>query len=170
MKKQLNKYLDSLSKEDLEKEIKKLYATFKEVKNFYDMELSDDRTNIIESFKKRIKTEYFPARGYGKARSAESLKVVQEFKKIAVSKKDIIELLLYRVEQMVAFTRAYGDMPIPFYDSMCNSFGDAIALMNQEKLVKEFKHTCEELRDKCAIFGYGVEDFMSDLLDELRGE
>lgn len=69
----LNKFLKEMTKPELEKEIKKLYSKFKEVKQYYEMELSGDTTDVLNQFKLRLQQEYFPKRGYGKARSGANL-------------------------------------------------------------------------------------------------
>jgi len=114
MKKELNKYLSSLSEKELIKEVKKLYDKFGDVKKYYEMELGDNSEKILAEYKAKIKKEYFPTRGYGRARNSVSRKVVLDFKKIAIHQKDVVELLLYRVEMMLKFTNAYGDIDEPF--------------------------------------------------------
>lgn len=106
VKTELNKYLKDLSRPELEKEVKKLYSKFKEVKKYYEMEFCEDTTEILNEYKDKIKQEYFPKRGFGKARNSVSKKVISDFKKISIFQKDVIELLLYRVEMMIEFTNA----------------------------------------------------------------
>lgn len=156
VKTDLNRYLKELSREELEKEIKKLYTKFNEIKKYYEMELSHDTTAILNEYKLKIKQEYFPKRGYGKARNKESRKVVANFKKISIYPKDVIELLLYRVEMMIAFTNAYGDIDEPFYNSLESSFEEACKLIQHERLVDEYTITCHQLIDQTHDFGWGL--------------
>ncbi len=152
----LNKYLKEQSKADLEKEIKKLYTKFDLVKKHYEIELCDDTSAVLEEYKQRIKKEYFPSRGYGKARSSESRKVITEFKKISIFKKDLIELILCRVENMLEYTKAYGDINEAFYNSLESSYADACLLIQTEKLEKMFKARCKALLDETYSFGWGL--------------
>jgi len=163
MKRELTKYLNSLSDKELIKEVKKLYDKFDVVKKYYELELGDDSEKILKDFKDQIKKEYFPSRGYGHARSSVSKKVVTEFKKISVHQKDVIELLLYRVEVMLEFTNQYGDIDGSFYSSLENSFEQACKLIRKEKLESHFKNYCQELVSQTIHLGWGVSYNMRDV-------
>ena len=157
---ELSKYLKSLDREDLEKEVKTLYTKFKEVKQYYEMELSGDTSRILTEYKERITKEYFPKRGFGQARSGVSRKVINDFKKVSIIKKDVIELILHRVEMMISYTDAYGDMNESFYNTLVRSFDEACQLVQQERLEDIFKEDCIRLMDAASSFGWGVYDGM----------
>jgi len=161
MKKELNKYLSSLSEKELVKEVKKLYDKFADVKKYYEMELGDNSEKILAEYKAKIEKEYFPKRGFGRARNSVSRKVVLDFKKIAIHQKDVVELLLYRVEMMLKFTNNYGDIDEPFYNSLESSFAQACEIIAKEQLRPYFKVYCEELVRSASGFGWGVHDSMS---------
>ncbi|MEM1324297.1 MAG: DUF6155 family protein [Bacteroidota bacterium] len=166
IKTELNRYLKSLDKAALEKEVKTLYSKFKVVKEYYELELGLNTAEVLESYKEKIKREYFPSRGFGRARSRESRKPITAFKKIATSQKDVVELLLYRVEMMLEFTRAYGDIDEPFYNSLEGSFYDACKLIQKEKLESYFKKECLHLIELAYPLGWGVQDTLQDYFDE----
>ena len=131
-KKELSKFLKQATKAELEKEVKKLYDKFKEVKQFYQLELAEDTSVVLDQFKAELRKEYFPSRGFGKARNSASRRVVSNFKKIAIFQNDVIDLLLYRVEVMLEFTNAYGDIDEAFYNSLTRSFDEACKLIQKE--------------------------------------
>lgn len=162
----LNKYLGELTKAELEAEIKKLYSKFADVKTFYELELGDDTSDILESYKGRIHKEYFPTRGYGRARSSESRKVITEFKKVSVFQKDVIDLMLYRVEVMIQFSDKYGDMEEAFYNSIESSFQDACKLIKEERLEAAYKPVCKQLITAADSVGWGLSDVMDDIYSE----
>jgi hypothetical protein len=166
IKRDLNKYLDSLDKKALQAEIKKLYSRLPSVKQYYELELSGDTTAKVEQVKAKIKDEYFPSRGFGKARNAVSKKYISEFRRISVFKKDIIDLLLYRCEMMIDFTLAYGDIDEPFYNSLATSYQDACKLIRKEKLVDEYQPYCEELMHKVSDLGWGIYDDLHYIYSE----
>lgn len=155
-KSELNKYLKEMSKVELENEVKKIYSKFKEVKNYYEIEFSQDTTEILNKYKEKIKLEYFPKRGFGKARNRESRKVITEFKKISIFKKDVIELLLYRAEMMIEFSQQFGDIDEPFYNSLESSYEEACKLIKEEKLEKLFRTECRRLMNETYHFGWGI--------------
>lgn len=159
-KTELSKYLKQSTKAELEKEVKKLYDKFKEVKQYYEIEFTTDTTKIVETHKKKIYKEYFTSRGYpGKGRSNASRKVITDFKKISIFQKDVIELLLYRVEVMLDYAE-YGDMGEAFYNSLTRSFDEACKLMANEQLIADFKKKSEKLLQTAYDIGWGVSDAM----------
>lgn len=160
IKTELNKFLKEMSKKDLENEVKKLYNKFKEVKKYYEVEFCEDTAEILNEYKQKIRKEYFPTRGFGKARNRESRKMVNDFKKISIFQKDVVELLLYRVETMIDFTNEYGDINEAFYNSLESSFEEACKLIKAEKLEKEYGEECRRLMNETYHFGWGLYDGM----------
>ena len=155
-----------MTDKELIAEIKKLYDKFESVKKYYQLELSGDSEKVLSEYKSKIKKEYFPNRGYGRARSSVSRKVITEFKKISIHPKDLIELILYRTEMMLEYTNAYGDIDEPFYNSLCKSFEQACNMIKQEKLEPYFKDYCNELVGKSSYLGWGVSYSMRDMYEE----
>ena len=155
-KRELSKYLKQSSKTELEKEVKKLYDKFSVVKEYYEMEFTADTTKIIKEYKKKLYKIYFTSRGApGKGSSNASSKVITNFKKIAVFQKDVIELLLYRVETMLDYA-GYGDLNEAFYNSLTRSFDEACQLIANERLEEAFKNDCERLMNDAYSIGWGV--------------
>lgn len=156
MQKELNKYLNSLSEKELKQEIKKLNKKLDSVKKYYQLELGHNSEQVLAEFKKKLKKEYFPSRGYGRASSREAQKIIAEFKKISVHQKDLISLMLYRTEMMLDFTLEYGDIDESFYNSLILSFEKVCKLISKEVLQPYFKESCQELISKTYPIGWGV--------------
>ncbi|MBX2840969.1 MAG: hypothetical protein KTR26_04310 [Flammeovirgaceae bacterium] len=93
MKREFNKYVQSLSEKELKAELKMLFDKFEMVKKYYEMDLGSDSGRILEDYKEKIKKEYFPNRGYGNGRSSFSRKVVSDFRKIAVHQSDFLDVV-----------------------------------------------------------------------------
>lgn len=144
-KSELNRYLQELSKKDLEKEIKKLYTKFSSVKEFYEMEFCTDTSLILGKYKEQIRREYFPTSGQGRANNKESQKVITQFKKIAIFQKDIIELTFYRCAMIAKFMDSYGGINDAFCNVIIRAFKDAAKMAAAEKLEREFKVQVEEI-------------------------
>lgn len=53
IKTELNRFLKELNRTELEKEIKKLYSKFDEVKKYYELELGQDTSKILNEFRDR---------------------------------------------------------------------------------------------------------------------
>ncbi len=155
-KRELSKFLKQSSKAELEKEVKKLYDKFSEVKKFYEIEFTTDTTKIVKEYKKKLYKAYFTTRGApGKGSSNTSRKIITDFKKISIFPKDVIELLLYRVELMMDFA-SYGDLNEAFYNSLTRSFDEACQLIAGERLEEVFKNKCERLMQDAYSVGWGV--------------
>lgn len=170
MKREFNKYLKTLTKKELVAELQKLYTKFDPVRQFYQLELSDNSEAVLAEFKAKINKEYFPLRGYGAGRSSVSRKVISEFKKISIHSKDVVELLLYRVERMLDFSIAYGDMEEAFYNSLVSSFSEACKLIKKEILESDYKEHCRKLIGLSNNLGWGVYDDLDVYFVECFGE
>ena len=157
-KKDLTKYLVELTKEQLEKEVEKLYSKFKEVKTYYDIELSGATSTIVNEIKVKIKKEYMPDRGYGQARSAVVKKIIDDFAKVSIFPADLIDVILYRVEMAVEFSDNYGDINKAFYASAENSFEIALKLIEKYQLHSDFKLICKEILHSTREYGWGFHD------------
>jgi len=158
MKKEFTKYIKSLDEKGLYKELQKLYKKIPDVAKYYEVELSPNTDKIVAQYKKQLKNEYFPSRGYGKARNGISRRIVLNFKKISVHSADLIDLWLYRTEMMIKFTMAYGDIDEAFYNSLAIGFEAACKLIQQEQLEKHYAIYCKELIAPLYEIGWGVYD------------
>lgn len=166
-KKDLSKYLKQSSKSDLEKEVKKLYDKFSEVKKYYEMELTKETTKTVKDYKKKLYKEYSTNRGaQGKGRNNASRKVITDFKKRTNSQKEVIDLLLYRVEMMLDYSN-YRALDEAFYNSLTRSFDEACQLIANERLEEDFKDKCERLLQMAPSVGWGVYDAMSYSYDQV---
>lgn len=163
MKRELTKYLNTLDQKELIKEIKKLYDKFEPVQQYYELELSDNSKKVLEEFKEKIKKEYFPKRGFPKARNNVSRKIVNDFKKIAVHKKDIVELWLYRTKMMIEFTQEFGDIDEPFYNSLSSGFEQACKIIRKEQLQPYYRSSCQDLVSQTYNIGWGLSFEMKDI-------
>ena len=155
-KKDLNKFLKTATKSELEKEIKKLYDKFPVVEEFYAMKLSPATETVLKKYKNRLHKIYFPARGFAKPPNSKSRKVINDFKKIATSRSNIIELILYRVEMMLLFSDERGDLGEAYYNSLTRSFDEACRMIAKERLTEDFRTYGEELVQMSNSVGWGV--------------
>ena len=153
----LKKHLQSVTHDELIEEVLKLAKRFKDVKTYFEMELGDTKqqTAIVDSVKQKIKKQFFPTRGYGNPKAAEIRKLISEFKKVSVFPFDLVDVLLFRVEQAVAFTNAYGDIDEGFYTSTERAYEDALKLIREHYLNEHFLKRCLSIRHETAHIGWG---------------
>jgi hypothetical protein len=153
----LKKHLDELDKKELVEEVLKLYTKFSQVKEFYQMELSEDTKAFVESYKKKIKAIYFPARGYRYPKASTIRRLISNFKKVAVFDYDVVDLLLYRVENGIAYSKTFGGIDEAFYTSIESSYD-------------EFKDRCGQIVADSEGIGWGFHDSLSYAYEECFGD
>ncbi len=168
----LKKHLQSLTSDELVAEILKLVKRFKDVKTYFDMELGDSaqQAAIVEGVKQQIKKQFFPARGYGNPKAAEVRKLISDFRKVSVFPFDVVDVLLYRVEQAVDFTNAYGDIDETFYTSAESAYEDALKLMSTHNLKDHFRNRCRTIQQKTDGIGWGFGDEIGQLTEQYLNE
>ncbi len=126
-----------------------------------------------EYYKKIIRNEFFPARGFGKLRLRKVKRAISDFKKATGNTQAVLDLMVYYVENGTRFTNEYGDIDERFYMSMESMFKDVIDTLNRigdTKLTDTFRPRLEGIVDDAEGIGWGYYDSLSDMLDELEGE
>jgi hypothetical protein len=163
---ELKKHLSNASKEELTKQIADLFKKNDFVKNYYKSKFeSKDKFAVLDKYKETIKNEFFPKRGYGKARLSVAKKSISEFKKLSSDNIQIAELMLYYVEMGVEFTNSYGDIDENFYISMESMYEQVNRLIVKEDLVDEFYDRCYDVVTKTSGIGWGFHDQLTATFD-----
>ncbi len=162
----LKQFLNSLSRPVLIKEIYLLVRRFSQVKQFYDSHFNSQAVKIdLEKYKDQVKHEFFPKRGFGKARLSIARKPVQEYVKINPNSKELVDLMIFYVEQGSRFTNEYGDIDKPFYNSMKSMFENALKLTVKLKLQDEFRGRCEKIVESVSRIGWGYYDDLKYMVE-----
>ena len=164
----LKKYLQSLTHDELVEEVLKISKKFSTVKAYFDMELGDtaQQAALVADCKAKIKKQFFPTRGYGNPKAAEVRKLISDFRKIAVHPYDVVDVILFRVEQAVDFTNAYGDINEAFYTSTESAFEEALKLMDANALVSQFEPRCRKIVLETQDIGWGFADGINYLAEQ----
>ncbi len=158
----LKKSLSEKSEKELLEEIINLFKKFPQVKEYYTSTFSEEGEKLIlEKYKEIVTNEFFPKRGYGKARLSIAKKAINDFIKISSKPASVIEIMIHYVEQGVEFTDQYGDIDGPFYSSMENMFDKALKLAEKNNLLPFFQDHFEETANK-ACEGWGFKDYLFD--------
>jgi len=162
----LNKYLKSLNKEQLIEQIGELYQKYKDVKTYYQYFMNPDDKTIADNYKKIIRNQFFPSRGFGDPKLSVARKAVNDFKKLSPPAADIADMMLYYVENGVEFTKAYGDIDEPFYNSMESMFSTACKFIKINELIKVYTVRCEKILTNSIDTGWGLHDGLYDIYYE----
>ena len=142
------------------------------MKDYYQIKLSSSSgdTEVIAKYKKIIEDEFFPARGYGRAKLSSAKKAISEYKKISESPTDIADITIFYVEQGVKFTNAYGDIDEPFYNSMESMYEKAIDWLIKYEIQDLFQDRCKKIVKDTSGIGWGVHDMLGDLYSRAFGD
>ena len=167
----LKQYLKKCSPEELVLEIAELYKRFDGVKDYYQVKLSPDSAiDVIAKYKKIIGDQFFPTRGLGKAKLSIAKKAITDYKKIAENAKDLVDIMLFYVEQGVLFTNEYGDIDESFYSSMESVYDNAVELMAKNQLHDIFQKRCLKIVKDTSHIGWGFHDTLDDIYSMAFGE
>lgn len=121
---------------------------------------------LLEKYQAIVQKEFFPTRGFGKLRLAVARKAITDYQKVSDSIPDLAHLMLFYVEMGVQFTKTYGDINGPFYDSMETMYERAAKFVAKHKLKEQFAFRFQEIVRKTAGMGWGFHDFLSQVYDE----
>ncbi len=166
----LKKHLKQSSKEALINDISELFKTFKPVKDYYQLKLNPETEQYVgESYKKTIENEFFPVRGFGKARLSVARKAVNDYKKVCRDPSALVDMMLFYVEQGVKFTDAYGDIDEPFYSSMESMFASATQVIAQYGLHGVAERRCRQIVKDTSQTGWGFYDTLLAIYQETFG-
>lgn len=163
----LKKYFSDKTKDQLIDELQFLIKRFPQVKEYYHFQLSPEKqVKIIDEYKKRIKREFFPERGFGGGRPSVGKAPILQFLKISSNPEHLIDLMLYYVEQGVQYTIAYGDIDESFYESMESVFEDALDLIKENDLYDHFHSRCKKIMTDTNGMGWGFGDYIEELFEK----
>jgi len=163
----LKKYFKDCSKQDLEKDITEIFRKYPAIKEYYQTKLLPQAdAEIIAKYKKIIENEFFPTRGYGNAKLSVAKKAIADYKKICQFPENLIDMMLFYVEQGVKFTNAYGDINEAFYNSMESMFAKAVELICKQDLKDSCEQRCQKIVGDTGDIGWGFYDTLSEIYND----
>ena len=166
--KNLKNYLKELNEQELRDEIKELYRKFPIVKEYYQLELSTDSTPVVDDYKNKIRRYYFPAnRKIKRPKATKMRELINNFKKVAPFTYDVIDLLLYQVETMIAFTEERGYVSKGFYQTMVSRYKEALQLIVQEEAKEIFLERSQKIVEDASFMSW-VPDMEIELRNRLQ--
>ena len=163
----LKKHLKTRSQAELIADIAELYKRFQPVKDYYQIQIyPQDEKQVAAKYKKIIEDQFFPARGYGKAKLSVAKKAITEYKKVNKTIVGLIDIMLFYVEQGVRFTDAYGDIDEPFYISMETMYEKAIKEIIKYRQKDTFQKRCQKIVLDTSDMGWGFHDTLSEIYED----
>jgi hypothetical protein len=161
---ELKRFLQQLSKEQLINQILELSRSFPQVEDFYQAKVRPaDDAAVRQKYKEIVEHEFFPTRGFGKARLSVARKAVTDYKKVAASEDGVADIMLFYVEVGVRFTTEFGDIDEPFYLSMERMYASVLSHIAKHGLEEQFQPRCAHIVEKTQGMAWGFHDTLSDL-------
>ena len=163
----LQVYLKQRTHDELVNDIATLFKRFDAVKDYYQLQLDETSSKAItDRYKAVIRQEFFPERGFGKANLSVARKAITDCRKLVTSHQEMADLMLYYVEMGVEFTRTYGDIDEPFYNSMENMYKRAAEFISQHNMRDQFEPRCQKIVRNTSGMGWGFHDGLNAIYDE----
>ena len=148
-KRNLTKYLNELTKEQLEAQLVELYEKFKDVKIYYDFAFNPNEKKLIQEAKFKISNEYFPIKGKKpKMRRSVAQKFTKHFISLGVDVFIIADIMLYNIEIAQAFSSEKIIKQELFFKSMLTSFQQAISFLIENGILNDFKSRVVALKEE----------------------
>ena len=166
----LKRYLKNRSQTELINEITDLFKKIPAVKDYYQVKINPhDESVIADKYKAIIRREFATEETPGRARLSVARKAVMDFKKLASSPDSIADMMLFYVEQGVAFTAAFGDIDEAFYSSMESMYKQAAQWTTQHGLTDTFIPRFQRIVAATDYMGWGFHDTLTEIYGDFFG-
>ena len=145
-KRDLKKYLNSLTKEQLEQQFTELYDKFSDVKTYYDFVFNPKEEKLIQEAKMKIGNEYFPIKSKrAKLRRSTAQKYIKHFLVLGVEPHAIADLMLFAIETAQNYSAKREMRYVSFYKSLQNSFEQAVTFCIANGIIPDFRQRMDEI-------------------------
>lgn len=144
--------------------VKDLYDHAAENRDFLEarFQAEADGGAALEKYRGRIVEQFFPRRGsgIGKLKLGEARKAIRDYRKATGNLAGTLELMLTYVESGTRFTREYGDIDEPFYNSMDSVLAELARLLVNAapELYLRFEERLQQLEYAASHIGWGYCD------------
>jgi hypothetical protein len=166
-KKALLKHLHKSDKDDIIGEVITLFDKFKNVKEFYSAELSDEANPLLEQYKKKIAKAYASANPKEKTTNINVNRLINQFKKVSIYERELADLMIFRVECGVdAFTHN-NKRSATFYNCIAATFEDAVKLIVANGYINEFRKRIDKIVHDSESGKYEIAERLADIVIEI---
>jgi hypothetical protein len=157
--KEVKHYLRQRSSDELIRDISDLFKLFDFVKDYYQIKIMPESSEqLVAKHKEMILQEFFPSRGFGKARLSIAKRAITDYKKVSTSVEELADLMLFYVEMGVEYTTTYGDINEEFYSSMEGMYSRVLKLIADNDLHDHFSSRCRQIIDDTSRIGWGFHE------------
>ncbi|MEE9372527.1 MAG: DUF6155 family protein [Saprospiraceae bacterium] len=159
------KHINQLEVEELKEELFALFTKVKGVKNYYLMELGDDkqRQKIYNKAKKEITAKY-ATKSYRRPRRPRIQKIktiIKSLENESILPYELIDIYLHNSEVAIAFMMEYSFYSTPLTNSINNTFIKALELIDSELMKSEYEERCLALTNEMNFMPWPFYNSMS---------
>ncbi len=167
---QLKQQLSAYEKPELLALLQELYKLNTDNKVFLTTRLlTVDLDELAEPYRKAIRAEFNPSRGFPRLNLRAARKAITDFKKACHDPAAIADLLIFYVEQGVICTNNYGDISEGFYASLESVYEEAIKTITRSgdaAMVENFRPRLRRIVRDTSDIGWGFHDELRRLYRE----
>ena len=163
------KFIAQMTADEMRNELLTLFGKLPQVHDYYAQELMkpEDRKSVLEDYKKKVYSQFWTRGGNPRNTSnAEVRKIITEFEKVSVMPKEVVELLLFRVDTALDQANQFGGLPEGDYSAALNAYIKALKIITKEKLEKYFKAECKEISRDRGNMDYWIIEQMDEMNEE----
>ena len=166
---QIKKAIQGCEQDELIELILKIAQSCQQAREYLALNFTENQEEILGKYKQKVKDEFFPKRGFGRLNLREAKKAIADYKKICPDRMMVIDIMLFYVENCVAFTNEYGDINETFYNSAINVYSDVVKEINTIGAIAYERFAARlDAAAHHACHGWGFYDAMIDLYHEIE--
>jgi len=169
---QIKKAIQGCERDEFIELILEVAQSCPQAREYLTLRFTENQDDILEKYKQKVKDEFFPKRGFGRLNLREAKKAISDFRKISPDRMMVVDIMLFYVENCVAFTSEYGDINESFYNSAVSVYSDVVKEINSIGAAAYEKFSARlEAAANHACHGWGFYDAMNNLYEiEFVGE
>lgn len=138
-KRDLKKYMDGLTQQQIAEQILQLYDKFPDVKMYYDFVFRPNEEKLLREAKAKISNEYFPLKTKRpKLRRSTAQKYIKKYMLLGVDAYVILDIMLYNIEVAQKYYSKREIRYASFYKSILNSYEQAVQYAIEHGFEGEF--------------------------------
>lgn len=145
-KRELKKYLATLTKEQLEEQLVNAYEKFADVKTYYNFVFNPKEDKLASDAKAKIKNEYFPVKSKrARLRRSIAQKFIKHFRTLGVEPHTVADVMFFSIEVAQQYSAQRTPKYESFFKSIQRSFEEAVAFTVSNGIDADFRTRANEI-------------------------
>ena len=163
----LQNHLNKISKEELVQMFLELAKQNPAAKHFlisrFDPSIPEPD---FDGYKAEVRSEFFPARGFGNGNPSIAFRMLQRVETEATSPRQVLDFIYFCVETGVEYTESYGDINEEFYAAFEDLFERAAKLALTNELSADYSERARRIVMSTFEMGWGFYDELEQIFTE----